>query len=171
MPQIRLITDDVSRRINYFYSKPFYTNFGLMFTLCFGAPIVAVSAGLGGWYTFIPLLIVWAFIFYLILAVKGRKIKKAKEVFEFGREVTIYFEGLDYNYAMKINGAPQPVILLRLNGEIIKIKTFSQRVIRAFDAAVQKAYVMDKYPDVILPENLFTMELANKGTKSRSISM
>jgi len=171
MVPIRLVTDDVSRRIAYFYSKPFYTSFGLMFNLCFGAPLVFFGASMGGWEIFIPLFLIWAFIFYLIASVKTKKIKKAEEVYEFGYEAPVYFLGVDHNYNVQVNGAPQPVILLRVNNEVIKVKTFSQRVIRAFDVPEQKAYIMDKYPDIILPENLFTMNMANPSTKLRSIDM
>lgn len=171
MEPVRLVTDDVSRRITSFYSKPFYTSFGLMFTLCFGAPLVGTFGSMGGWKIFLPLLLIWGVIFYLILSVKIKKIKKAKEVYSFGRETIIHFQGLDYNYSVQVNGAPQPVILLGLNGETIKIKTFNQRVIRAFEVPVQKAYIMEKHPDVILPETLFTMNMANKPTKLRSIDM
>ncbi|WEA00431.1 hypothetical protein [Mucilaginibacter sp. SJ] len=121
----------MSRRITYFYSKPFYTSFGLMFNLCFGAPLIVFFGSIGGWIIFVPLLLAWAGIFYLILSVKSKKIKKAKEVYEFGYETTIYFQGIDYNYSVQVNGAPQPVILLRINSETIRVKTFNQRVIRA----------------------------------------
>ncbi|MGF7076038.1 hypothetical protein ABIC84_003996 [Mucilaginibacter sp. 3215] len=171
MVPIRLITDDVSRRITYFYSKPFYTSFGLMFNPCFGAPLIVFFGSIGGWIIFVPLLLAWAGIFYLILSVKSKKIKKAKEVYEFGYETTIYFQGIDYNYSVQVNGAPQPMILLRINSETIKVKTFNQRVIRAFDVPVQRTYMMDKYPDIILPENLFSMNMANPSTKLRSIDM
>ena len=171
MAPLRLITNDVNRRIRYFYSKPFYTNFGLMFTLCFGVPVIGCLGSIGGWRIFIPLLLVWGIIFYLILSVKSRKIKKAKEVFQAGRETTIYFQGLEYNYSVQVNGAPQTVILLRINGETIKVKTFNRRVIKAFEAPVQKAYIMDKYPDIILPETLFTADVTSQPTPLRSIDM
>jgi len=167
----RAITADVRNRISYFYTRPFYTSFGLMFTLCFGAPVVGVLGSIGGWKIFTGLLLVWALIFYRILSVKTRKIKKAKEVYATGRTVTIYAEGLEHNYNTQINGAPQPVILLRVEGEIVKIKTFNQRVIRAFDVPVQQAYVLDKYPDILLPERLFTMDMANIPAKSRAIEL
>jgi len=171
MAPIRLVTADVSRRITYFYSKPFYTSIGLMFTLCFGAPLAAFACSSGDWRIFVPALLVWGVVFYLILSVKTRKIKKAREVYEFGREATIYFEGMDLNYSVQVNGAPQPVIVLRVNGEIVKVKTFNQRVIRAFDVPVQKAYILDKYPGIILPENLFTMDMAKQSPKFRSIEI
>jgi len=142
-----------------------------MFTLCFGVPVVGCLGSIGGWRIFIPLALVWGGIFYLLLSVKAKKIKKAREVYLSGRETTIYFQGLDYNYNVKVNGAPQPVVLLRIGGETIRVKSFSRRVINAFSVPEQKAYVLDKYPDIILPEALVTGDLAAQSAAARSINM
>ncbi|RFZ90393.1 hypothetical protein D0C36_21615 [Mucilaginibacter conchicola] len=171
MTAIRLLNNEAELRISYFYAKPFYMNFGFVFTLAFGLPIVATSFVLGNIYLSAGILLVWIALLYLILSVKKRKIKQAKEVYQFGSEEMIYFQGLSYNYGMKINGAPQPVINLNKNGELIQIKSFSRRVIAAFDAPVQKAYVLDKYPDIILPEKLFSMILNPRTEKTREINI
>lgn len=172
MSSIRLLTDDVTRRIIYFYSKPFYTNFGFMFTLAFGLPLIGVVSAIGGWMALAALGALWFFLlFHFLYGIKLSKVKKAKEVYEFGPEEMIYFEGIGYNYGIKVNGAPQPVVSIRKNGETIRIKTFARQVIAAFEVAAQKAYVMDKYPEIILPETLFTMNIDGKQQKTRSINI
>jgi hypothetical protein len=107
----------------------------------------------------------------------NKKIARAKEVYQYGNEITIYLESGSRNYGKTMNGMPQRIINIRKNDELVSIKTFSPRVIAAFSVPQQKAYVYDKYPDIILPEIIFSNSFYNPSIvgqpqqKSRSIEI
>ena len=86
----------------------------------------------------------------------SRKVVKAKAAYRFGNETNISLVNIVNNYSLKMGGRPQQIITIDKGGEVVKIRTFSNRVIDAFAPASQKAYVDARYPDVVLPAIIFT---------------
>jgi hypothetical protein len=156
MNTIRLLTDEKTAQIKYFYKRPMRIGFGTIFILAFGVQaVIWASVFLNGNILINAILFVVVVIF-LDQYKHYRKVARAKEVYQYGDEVTIGLVSVASNYGRKMNGMPQQIITINKGGEQISIKTFSASVIDAFSPFSQLAYVYTKYPDVILPSSIFS---------------
>lgn len=147
--------------------------------------IIILALGIVGITIFLPwnmpTRIIISFLFCIIIICidvlkHKQKMSKAIEVYKFGNEVQIYLEEIFNNYGYRINGMPQKIIQIRKDNELLKVKTFSDRVIRAFTIPVQTAFIHNKYPNIILPSSIFSKNYYNpnqsfKKQKSRSINI
>ncbi len=174
---IRLETNEAEKQLRYFYKRPAYLAFGTFFILGFGM-IIPIFGGLAlGINPLWGILAFFAIVIFTDRYLLNKKMARAKEVYQYGDEVTIYLESESRNYGKTMNGMPERVINIRKNDELVSIKTFSPRVIGAFSIPQQKAYVYDKYPDIILPEIIFSSSFYNPAManeprqKSRSIEI
>jgi len=177
----RILTADAANQVKYFYKTGVPFSWWTIAVVCPGASLVAllVPALLGKFtaLTFLVPVILFATAgFGIDQYFRNRKITRAKEVYQYGDEVTIYFESGTVNWGSKVNGAPQKLIYIRKGGETITIKTFEQKVKLAFEVPVQKAYYLTKYPDILLPQSIFSPGFYNlvnhqTNTTSRSINM
>lgn len=155
---MRLLTPTAIRQIAYFYKRPVPIGFGTIFAVAFVPWLPIVMGMIMNFNSFWLVVVVEVAIIGMDQYVFRRKITRAREVYQFGDEITIYLEGMGSNYGSKMNGAPQQVITIRKGGdtELLKIKTFSPRVVKAFSLPSQKAFILDKYPGILLPETIFS---------------
>lgn len=85
------------------------------------------------------------------------RMKKASYVYQYGGENEMQFSDVSSNYSYKVNGAPQQIITVLLNGKPIKIKTFSSTLLSVYMIPQQAAYTHPDYPDTVVPSGLFSL--------------
>lgn len=85
------------------------------------------------------------------------RVKKASYVYEYGAQNEIQFSDISSNYSFKVNGAPQQIITVLLNGQPIKIKTFKQTLLSVYMIPQQVAYTHPDYSGTIVPSGLFNL--------------
>ncbi|MDN5284452.1 MAG: hypothetical protein JWR38_726 [Mucilaginibacter sp.] len=153
MSNVRLLTNEQTNQIRYFYKTGF--PIGVIFILAFGIPLSILVLAFAGIIIMTTVLILLAVGIYLIINSRSKKIAHALEVYQYGTEEEIYFDSIEDNYSYRVNGKPQQIVNIRRGNELIQIKTFSNKVCYAFSPSSQKAYFYDKYPDIVLPSSIF----------------
>ena len=88
------------------------------------------------------------------LRLRQQRAAHALQAYQVGQQVVIYLVSMTENWGAKINGRPRHIITLRKGNELLTIKTFDSTVIEAFSPTAQVAYVLAKYPDIVLPASI-----------------
>lgn len=167
MNAVRLLTPEAAAQIRYLYKRPMWIGFGTIFILAFGAQL---AGWLGYWLFdrgFITGMAFATIVIYLDWYVHHRKVERAKEVYQFGDQITIHLVSISSNWGPKLNGAPQQVITINKGTELMKIKTFSGQVVQAFSPVSQPAYIFSKYPEILVPASIFSLTFYNPNGTSK----
>ena len=98
--------------------------------------------------------------FFVLLRIwrRRRSIGRATYVYEYGEEGQLEYNSISDNYGFKVNGAPQQVISLLLNGKPLQIKTFNPNLVTVYTIPRQAAYTHPRYPGVTVPAGLFRLQ-------------
>ena len=149
--------------------KVFYTPGFVGIYLAILLPItLGLSLG-GAFFGLWPGLIAGVSITMLLLLRRRLKIKnnirKAEYVYEYGDQQTLRFTGISNNYSYKVNGAPQQVIALTIDGRPFEIRTFNANLIRVYTIPEQPVFTHPEYKNTLVPAGLF---LLPQDTKPRS---
>lgn len=172
---MRILDEEKKLQIKNFY-KPGISQ--LFFILFFGifaiTGIIQAFVFLSWIYAMIIFSISVIIVYFYISRIK-KKVQNAFWVYENGSEVDIVFENITSNYSYRVNNMPQKIITIRIKqtDELINIKTFNHKLINAFSIPTQKAYTDPSYPNILIPESVFSGIMNNSNAKKvkRSISM
>jgi hypothetical protein len=86
-----------------------------------------------------------------------KTIRLAKHVYEYGTPATMTLVNRANNYSFKVNGAPQQVITIDIDGHQTGIKTFASRVIDVYTIPQQTVYIHSAYPKMQVPAGIFQL--------------
>ena len=95
----------------------------------------------------------------------------AMEAYQLGRAVPIYLVSVANNWGFKLNGVPRSIITLRKEDELLTIKTFDSTVVDAYSLPSQTAYVLDKYPSIVLPASILVDDSQQPYLRTRNVSI
>lgn len=176
----RLLTPELAKQIRHFY---YWTNLGSEFFVWLLWP-VGIYWGL----SFLVGLVssdevadqyVTANVYFVVLALlvgwrlwrRRQNAAHATEAYQLGRAVPIYLVSVANNWGFKLNGVPRSIITLRKEDELLTIKTFDSTVVDAYGLPSQTAYVLDKYPSIVLPASILVNDSQPPHLRTRNVSI
>ncbi len=158
----RSLDSEKQRAIEYFYRPSsgvwlFLATFlPITFGLSIGAAFFDIWWGLG---CGVLIAVIWA---ALKTASIRKKIRQAVYVYAYGEERELVCTGISSNYGLKVNGRPQQVISLLVDGAPTEIRTFDAKCIQVYSIPRQTAFIDSEYKNVIVPSGLFLLSIPEK---------